>query len=168
MKAAALMQLKRFFHVFVLGPKPMTRPIDHAPDGRLLSGCIPFRPYPASTNDGQRFEVCLISSRRHPDKLVFPKGGVEAGETTEEAACRETWEEAGIRGGLLLPAFGEDSGCTWYMMRVGEEAEEWPEMGFRRRFWLVAGEELQERSDLGGTTRKVLELVLPKLNSMKI
>lgn len=37
--------------------------------------------------------VCLVSSRKHKDAYVLPKGGVERGETPRQAAARELWEE---------------------------------------------------------------------------
>ena len=38
-------------------------------------------------------EFVVVSSRKHANKWVFPKGGVEQGETSHEAALREAWEE---------------------------------------------------------------------------
>jgi len=37
--------------------------------------------------------ICLVSSRKHDGKLVLPKGGVEHGESSWQAAVREMWEE---------------------------------------------------------------------------
>lgn len=44
------------------------------------------------------FEVLLVTRMRDPTKWVLPKGGWEVDETLEDAALRETWEEAGVRG----------------------------------------------------------------------
>ncbi|GAA5899080.1 hypothetical protein JCM6882_004612 [Rhodosporidiobolus microsporus] len=41
----------------------------------------------------------LVSSRKKEDRYVFPKGGVEHGESSAQAAEREAWEEAGLEIG---------------------------------------------------------------------
>ncbi|GAA5966061.1 hypothetical protein JCM8115_004916 [Rhodotorula mucilaginosa] len=41
----------------------------------------------------------LVSSRKKKNRYVFPKGGIEHGERSPEAAERESWEEAGLRPG---------------------------------------------------------------------
>ncbi|BGP44333.1 hypothetical protein JCM10450v2_000144 [Rhodotorula kratochvilovae] len=39
----------------------------------------------------------LVCSRKKQHLYVFPKGGVEHGESADQAAQRESWEEAGLR-----------------------------------------------------------------------
>jgi putative (di)nucleoside polyphosphate hydrolase len=39
---------------------------------------------------------------RQPDAWQMPQGGIDAGETPVEAACRELWEEVGTTKALLL------------------------------------------------------------------
>ncbi|XP_039033974.1 nudix hydrolase 18, mitochondrial-like isoform X1 [Hibiscus syriacus] len=65
---------------------------------RQVVGCIPYR-Y-KSTSDGTTgndLEVLVISSQKC-QKMMFPKGGWELDESREEAALRESLEEAGVLG----------------------------------------------------------------------
>jgi 8-oxo-dGTP pyrophosphatase MutT (NUDIX family) len=47
----------------------------------------------------------LVTSRRQPNRWIFPKGGIEDGEEPTEAAEREAWEE-GIRRLSPILRFG--------------------------------------------------------------
>lgn len=38
--------------------------------------------------------ILVVSSRKHPSRFVLPKGGVEHGESSVQAALRESWEES--------------------------------------------------------------------------
>ncbi|KAL6294106.1 hypothetical protein ACE6H2_002248 [Prunus campanulata] len=70
---------------------------------RLVSGCIPYKFEKSVGGSNCSLEkdllVLMISSPSRDD-LVFPKGGWEDDETMSEAACREAWEEAGVKGVL--------------------------------------------------------------------
>ena len=90
-------------------------------------------------------------SNKHGDGMIFPKGGWETDETSEEAAARESMEEAGVRGDLeFLGEFcfssrkkgkegkkGPQASCIAqvYVMHVTEEMEVWPEQTTRHRSW---------------------------------
>jgi len=122
---------------------------------RLVSGCIPYRvskeenEHSGEKEDG--IEVLMVSSPNRDD-LVFPKGGWEDDETKEEAACREAFEEAGVKGKLKEKPLGEwvfrskskqdicslEGGCKGYMfaLEVTEEHDTWPERENRDRKWL--------------------------------
>ncbi|GBF99491.1 hypothetical protein Rsub_12269 [Raphidocelis subcapitata] len=121
---------------------------------RLVAGCIPFRfKGGAGSGGADEVEVLLISSRRGSG-WAFPKGGWEDDESLEEAAQRETVEEAGVRGAIELPPVGvfdvrsaKDAArldtahrgrCVahLFVMRVGEELDAWPELGQRQRRWM--------------------------------
>ena len=54
--------------------------------------------------DSREPQVLLVTARRNPRNWIFPKGHIEKGETPEEAALRETREEAGVVGDLIAPA----------------------------------------------------------------
>lgn len=141
---------------------------------RRLAGCVPCR----LIKDSNIPELLLITSRRHPARLVFPKGGVKKGETPQEAALRETWEEAGVVGDLLTllssphPDYSDDEvftceegvsgeggrrACRWYLMRVCEVAEEWPEMGERKRHWMRMEEAEKLKPDI--ITEDMVDLI---------
>jgi len=93
--------------------------------------------------------------------MVFPKGGWESDETVQEAAHRETIEEAGVLGFLQEPSLGEftfkskkherlgsahKGRCVAHMfvLEVTEELQEWPERLERQREW-VSLEEASRR-----------------------
>ena len=50
------------------------------------------------TDSSEALRIWLVSSRKHDGRFVLPKGGVEAGESSRQAAVRELWEEAGLVG----------------------------------------------------------------------
>ena len=50
---------------------------------------------------GDQPEILLIFSKKQPRIRIFPKGHIEPGETSSEAATRELLEEAGVEGTLL-------------------------------------------------------------------
>ena len=108
--------------------------------------------------------MCMVSNR-HNDGLIFPKGGWETDETAEEAAARESMEEAGVRGGTctyvgeftfksrkkaLLNDGGKNGGkkatclARVFVMNVTEEMSEWPEQATRTRTWLPAVDAIEQ------------------------
>ncbi|CAL5362698.1 unnamed protein product [Camellia sinensis] len=117
---------------------------------RQVVGCIPYR-YKISNQSHllqgsliENLEVLLISSPK-AHHLFFPKGGWEIDETMEEAALRETKEEAGVVGILENQlgkwSFQSKSQGTFhdaYMfpLLVEEQLDVWPEKNARRRIWM--------------------------------
>jgi phosphohistidine phosphatase len=87
-------------------------------------------------------EVCLIRKMgsRH---WGVPKGLVDPGDTHEETALKEAWEEAGISGRLIGTSLGTYQYDKWdatfevtlYLMHVLEQHARWQEAGFRERRW---------------------------------
>lgn len=87
-------------------------------------------------------EVCLIRKMgsRH---WGVPKGLVDPGDTHEETALKEAWEEAGISGRLVGRSLGTYQYEKWdakfevtlYLMEVLEQHPRWLEAGYRERRW---------------------------------
>ena len=93
-------------------------------------------------------------TNKHKDSLIFPKGGWETDETAEEAAARESMEEAGVVGRLTpLDEFAFESKmkggvktrckCSVFVMRVTEVMEVWPEGDARSRAWYAPEEAIR-------------------------
>jgi 8-oxo-dGTP pyrophosphatase MutT (NUDIX family) len=101
---------------------------------------IPYRRREA--DDG--LEVCLITSLIKK-RWIFPKGVIDPGETPVEAALKEVWEEAGLRGEIVGAPLGQFNDQKWgcdlrvqvLVMKVQEIAERWPETDQRQRQWVT-------------------------------
>lgn len=104
-------------------------------------GCVvPYQ----MTHEGLR--ICLISLRSQIG-WGFPKGLVDPPESLPEAALREAFEEAGIRGHLVGAPLGSYSyvkrgmtlDVTVFLMHVTQVVKHWPERRVReRQFCTVA------------------------------
>ena len=127
-----------------------------------LAGAVPWR----ITEDG--LEILLITARDKPldeDNFwwIVPQGGVEPGQTAQEAAIAETWEEGGVRGVASdepIARYEYDIGagrCKVDIFEIEVEVveDDWPESHERRRVWLSPKDALETIS--GDTLRSVLE-----------
>ncbi|CDO98317.1 unnamed protein product [Coffea canephora] len=121
---------------------------------RQVVGCIPYRfrkthrAAPVHGKLSSELEFLLISSQKSP-RMMFPKGGWELDETIEQAAMRETMEEAGVLGHVednlgvwTFKSKSQDASHEGHMLafRVTEELDCWPEKDVRQRIWLSANE----------------------------
>ncbi|XP_009615821.1 nudix hydrolase 17, mitochondrial-like [Nicotiana tabacum] len=142
---------------------------------RQVVGCIPYR-YKDFTElsmvDEDAFEVLLISPQRKGKGLLFPKGGWEKDETIEDAAQRETVEEAGVRGEVECKLgtwyFENKSGDTAYEghmfpLFVTEQLDSWPEKEIRERTWMSVCE--ARRLCQNGWMKEALELLVSRFTS---
>src|SRR5678816_1936962 len=95
----------------------------------------------------QALEVCLIR-QKGSKRWGIPKGIVDPGDTHEQTALNEAWEEAGLKGRLLGDAIGTYEYDKWYttfmvavyVMEVLEQHDEWQESVIRERRWTSFGE----------------------------
>jgi 8-oxo-dGTP pyrophosphatase MutT (NUDIX family) len=90
--------------------------------------------------DTREPQVLLVTAKRDPGAWIFPKGHIEKGETPEEAAVRETREEAGVVGKVIAPAgileygfLGAKARVEYFLIEFSREAGP-PENG-RQRTW---------------------------------
>ena len=91
---------------------------------------------------GRALQACLI---RRKDSLAWgiPKGLVDPGDTHEETALNEAWEEAGITGRLMGAAVGTYRYRKWgtkltvavFVMDVIHQEARWEEFLLRERMW---------------------------------
>ncbi|CAH1756677.1 5703_t:CDS:2 [Entrophospora sp. SA101] len=106
---------------------------------RQVAGCVPI-------NKNTR-KILLITRRKKEGGWVLPKGGWENDETEQEAAARETYEEAGARGRVIsfIGAWDHDINkstglpkamFSFFEMEVDQLEDRWPEMDERDRQWV--------------------------------
>jgi 8-oxo-dGTP pyrophosphatase MutT (NUDIX family) len=105
----------------------------------------------------ERVEIALVTTLRGK-RWVIPKGSLDEGERSQDAAIRETEEEAGLIGDLERKRLGryyftranERYVVDVYLMQVTTVLDHWLEADLRRRRWIavdkaaaVVGPELQ-------------------------
>ncbi|KAL3630410.1 hypothetical protein CASFOL_023394 [Castilleja foliolosa] len=121
---------------------------------RQVVGCIPYK-YKCNIGmssaplvDEDEIEVLVITSQTKGKGMLFPKGGWEEDESIEEAALRETVEEAGVVGdvehklGKWNFKSKNDTCYEGHMfpLLVKEQLESWPEKDVRQRIWISVRE----------------------------
>jgi 8-oxo-dGTP pyrophosphatase MutT (NUDIX family) len=117
---------------------------------------------------GTEKEVCLIR-KRTSSAWGIPKGMIDPGETAAEAALKEAWEEAGIKGRLLGNIVGtykyEKLGARFsvdvFVMAVSAQEDVWPEATIRKRRWVTIAEAASLLD--GHAVRAILGRVGPRL-----
>ncbi|KAI7850434.1 NUDIX hydrolase domain-like protein [Circinella umbellata] len=116
--------------------------------------------------DPKTKKVLLITSSKYPNAWVLPKGGWENDETQEEAAKRETYEEAGVLG-EIVSFLGNDQDYSFngkpktfywiYELCVNKIMDTWPETESRQRDWFTYDEaikKLERKSVLQNALKK--------------
>ncbi|XP_044491286.1 nudix hydrolase 17, mitochondrial-like, partial [Mangifera indica] len=118
---------------------------------RQVVGCIPYRfKNGADVDITDELEVLVVTSQKgRAQGLMFPKGGWEVDESLEQAALRESIEEAGVLGNVERELgkwnFVSKSQGTLYEgymfpLLVKEQLEVWPEKDVRQRIWMSIDE----------------------------
>lgn len=118
---------------------------------------VPFR------RGAEGVSFCLITSlkRQH---WILPKGIIDPGETAEQSALKEAFEEAGLRGRIVGEPLGSYNDAKWgatldvavLLMEVESCEDSWPESDQRRRCWASPSEapELVARPELRQMLRR--------------
>lgn len=78
----------------------------------------------------------------------FPKGMIDPGETPEETALKEAYEEAGLGGAIVGRSLGRYRYEKWgdtldvevFLMAVDTCDATWHEMDLRQRRWVALGD----------------------------
>jgi len=113
----------------------------------LAAGAVLWRPDGATAEP----DVPVIHRPRYDD-WSLPKGKLDAGESFEDGARREVWEETGVRGLIraeLQPVEyvdrkGRDKLVRWYRMDVDGEPDEFvPNDEVDELRWLTPAEALE-------------------------
>ncbi|XP_030521771.2 nudix hydrolase 18, mitochondrial-like [Rhodamnia argentea] len=143
---------------------------------RQVVGCIPYRykkTDQSSGGGGEELEFLVVSSQKGK-RMMFPKGGWEIDETIEEAALRETAEEAGVTGtveGKLgkwqykSKSNGSFHDGHMFPLLVEEQLDSWPEKHIRQRLWVTADEAKELCQQLW--MKEALELLVQKLRQQQ-
>jgi 8-oxo-dGTP pyrophosphatase MutT (NUDIX family) len=118
--------------------------------------------------DAREPQVLLVTARRNSRNWIFPKGHIEKGESPEQAALRETREEAGVSASLIGPAgileygfLGAKARVEYFLVLFTREAGP-PEDG-RQRIWCGLDDALDRLSYKN--TRKLLRKAWKQLST---
>ncbi|KAJ1437778.1 NUDIX hydrolase domain [Sesbania bispinosa] len=115
-----------------------------------MNRCIPYR-YRRKGTQKKELEVLVISAQ-NGNGMQFPKGGWESDESMEQAALRETIEEAGVVGNIesrlgkwFYKSKRQNAVHEGYMfpLLVKKQLENWPEKNIRKRRWMTVAEAKQ-------------------------
>ena len=94
----------------------------------------------------------LLVERSSGKGWGIPKGGIESGESSEVAALREAWEEAGVEPKSLIQDVGEmryvkrnrDQVVHLHAVEAQALLNEWQEAFRRRRAWFSLEDAIRE------------------------
>lgn len=123
----------------MLADEPSSSPATAITRDVQQAGAICYR-----RNGSGQLQILLVGSRRN-GRWGVPKGHLDQGETSEVAAGRESFEEAGVVGEVDAEVFGsfnytKDSSPHRYhvsvhLLRVTDLATDFPEKAARKQKW---------------------------------
>jgi 8-oxo-dGTP pyrophosphatase MutT (NUDIX family) len=107
------------------------------------AAAVPYRPA------GDGYEILLITTKK--GKWAIPKGIIDPGETPQETAAKEAYEEAGVHGEVedgVIGTFeyrkwGEELHVQVFLLRVEETENDFEDADVRKRAWLSPQEARQ-------------------------
>lgn len=114
------------------------------PRRRLIERLLPVTQVMVACVQVQDDDLSVVMvSAKSGSGWTFPKGTIEAGETVAEAALREAYEEAGVKGRILNPFIGDFTyrkGSEFWprraaliLVEVDELVADYPEVQIRKR-----------------------------------
>ena len=116
-----------------------------------------------------QLEFCVITSSE--GRWGFPKGNIDLGESVEQAALKEAFEEAGLHGTILgeplgsfeLEKLGAMLNVSAMLMEVASFDAHWQEADRRQRRWVTAD---QAREVIGQNEfREMLDMAVVRIES---
>ena len=130
------------------GRGPIAKSRSNTNAAQVQYGALPYR----YTETGG-LEILLVTSRSRR-RWILPKGWPIEGLAPEEAAAREAYEGAGVRGAVhskpigrftydkRLDEDGQSVACevTVFPLEVARQHQIWPEVWQRETRWLAVGE----------------------------
>ena len=108
----------------------------------------------------------LLVERSSGKGWGIPKGGIESGERSQDAALREAWEEAGVEPKSLIQDLGEmryvkrnrDQVVHLHAVEAQTLLNEWPEAFRRRRAWFSLEDAIREVDRFSGLEQALRSL----------
>ena len=108
----------------------------------------------------------LLLERSSGKGWGIPKGGIESGESSQVAALREAWEEAGVEPKSPIRDLGEmryvkrnrDQVVHLHAVEAQALLNEWPEASQRRRAWFALEDAILEVDRFSGLERALRSL----------
>jgi 8-oxo-dGTP pyrophosphatase MutT (NUDIX family) len=107
----------------------------------------------ASARKGEQ-DLFVSTRQSNRDRWGIPKGMIDRGDSSQDTAHNEAWEEAGLRGRLMTTVgsyeyekWGSSFVVTIYLMDVLVEADIWDEHRIRERAWVTFSEAMERLAD---------------------